>query len=358
MSRPPPQPSTESSPDAPTVPLALIEALAGLTAQSGVEQLEHRLVRLVAETSDACGISLLRLDDSRHIRFELRCERGTLELRTSAFSPDDEVRKALLDAETTRRGPARVTCATGETTLHPMRESAQAPVYLAVTRPAPADASEHRLVEAVVEIYRNHCRMLLDAQTDQLTGLANRKTFDAAIERLYRELEGLEDDWIANDRRVGERGGHFLGILDIDHFKRVNDTYGHLYGDEVLLLISQLLKSSLRSNDMIFRFGGEEFVVLLRCTDLDACRRVLDRLRETIAIFDFPRVGQVTVSIGAVQLTNRVFHVTQMDHADQALYYSKRNGRNRTTFFEDMVARGEASTGTTLGPQEDVVFFD
>lgn len=351
------QPEGDPEDAAATVPLRIVEQLADLTAQTIPEQLERALLRLVIDVADDATVSLLRLDDSRHIRFELRSQGGRLEVRTSGFSPRDDVRKALLDTECAATGHLTLAADDGESTLHCMRKDSQAPVYLRVLRDTPAPEAAHELIEALIRVYRNHCELLRDAQTDQLTGLSNRKTFDASIERIYAELEGRGDE-LLNDRRQPRDQEHFLAILDIDHFKRVNDTYGHLYGDEVLLLIARLLKSSLRTNDLVFRFGGEEFVLILQCTDRSACRRVLDRLRETIAIFDFPRVGQVTVSIGAAQLSSRVFHVTHMDHADQALYYSKHNGRNRTTFFDDLVERGEASPSELAADDEDVMFFE
>ena len=131
-------------------------------------------------------------------------------------------------------------------------------------------------------------------------------------------------------------------MIDIDHFKSVNDRFGHLYGDEVLVLLAQVLKKCFRRDDLMFRFGGEEFVLLIRCPDRDTCRMTLERFRTAVEARDFPQVGRVTVSIGAVQFSRDTFPVTLLNYADQALYGSNGAGRNRVTFFEDMLSSGAA----------------
>jgi Diguanylate cyclase, GGDEF domain len=90
----------------------------------------------------------------------------------------------------------------------------------------------------------------------------------------------------------------WLGLVDIDKFKCINDNYGHLFGDEVLLLVSQLMKKSFRGTDQLFRFGGEEFVIVLDHATTEGVEVAFDRLRETIAAFEFPQVGRVTISLG------------------------------------------------------------
>ena len=148
---------------------------------------------------------------------------------------------------------------------------------------------------------------------------------------------------------------YWLVMVDIDHFKSVNDRFGHLYGDEVLLLLSQLMKASFRQDDMIFRFGGEEFVLIVRCPDQASCLVTLDRFRERIEQYSFPQVGTVTVSLGVTKMQRETFLATLLDYADQALYYSKRNGRNQVTFFEDMVEHGLAKVESIKS--EDILFF-
>lgn len=145
----------------------------------------------------------------------------------------------------------------------------------------------------------------------------------------------------------------WLAVVDIDHFKQVNDRFGHLYGDEVLILIANILRSSFRSHDRIFRFGGEEFVVLLRSTTLSTAHKVFNRFRLAVQEYHFPQVGQVTVSLGFVS-TTRGSPVEILGQADQALYYAKEHGRNQVCFYDDLVASGQLATKVA---NDDVELF-
>jgi len=143
-------------------------------------------------------------------------------------------------------------------------------------------------------------------------------------------------------------------VVDIDHFKQVNDQYGHLYGDEVLILMANILRASFRSHDRVFRFGGEEFVILLRSTTyVDACK-IFDRFRQHVEEYDFPQVGKVTVSLGFVGISHET-PVVILGHADQALYHAKKNGRNRVCFYDDLVTSGVLSS--EISTNDTVEFF-
>jgi diguanylate cyclase (GGDEF)-like protein len=129
-------------------------------------------------------------------------------------------------------------------------------------------------------------------------------------------------------------------VVDVDHFKLVNDKFGHLYGDEVLILIANLMTSSFRSQDRVFRFGGEEFVVLLRSTTLDNAQKIIDRFRTNVEAHVFPQVGQVTVSVGFVSISPYESPVNILGRADQALYYAKSHGRNQACHYDQLVSGG------------------
>jgi len=201
------------------------------------------------------------------------------------------------------------------------------------------------VLSGILNIYNNFLGLLNDSQTDELTGLANRKTFDSAISKVF-DSPSLLNEHIAPDRRKTalqkiDNKIYWLAIIDIDNFKKVNDSYGHLYGDEILIHVAQIIKSTFRHEDLQFRFGGEEFVVLLQANDQKQCSEVLERLRKSVDSYKFPGDQNITVSIGAVEFVKGIFHVTLIDYADQALYESKNKGRNRVTFFEDMAASGD-----------------
>jgi len=200
------------------------------------------------------------------------------------------------------------------------------------------------IIDGIVSVYRNFLNLLDYSERDSLTGLLNRKTFDDQLAKMLRTA-AREDMPLpqAQERRhrfdAAEK--QWLAVIDVDHFKLVNDKFGHLYGDEVLILIANLLKSSFRANDHVFRFGGEEFVVLLRWTSLDNAHRIIERFRNNVANHPFPQVGKVTVSVGFVDICMSDAPVVTLGHADQALYYAKSHGRNQTCHYDQLLSGGQ-----------------
>ncbi len=135
-------------------------------------------------------------------------------------------------------------------------------------------------------------------------------------------------------------------MIDIDDFKKVNDGFGHVYGDEVLILLARLLQQSFRDNDLVYRFGGEEFVVLAEVAGADRAAAAFERLKHAVAACTLPRVGRVTTSIGVTQLRPYKTASVVLDEADQALYYAKANGKNQVCLFDRLVAEGAIQTPT------------
>ena len=200
-------------------------------------------------------------------------------------------------------------------------------------------------IDCLARIYGSQIELLDYSELDTLTHLLNRKTFDETFDRLLTSHAEHGADGRFSDRRGYAEDGSpaWLCVVDVDHFKRVNDSFGHLFGDEVLLRMGELMRKTFRGGDRLFRFGGEEFVLIVRCPNQGACRVTLDRFRERVATYMFPQVGTVTVSLGVTRMLREIFTVTLLDYADQALYHSKKNGRNRVTFFDDLVSQGLAS---------------
>ncbi len=201
---------------------------------------------------------------------------------------------------------------------------------------ARSDVNTRRVLPLLLEFYLNFLSLLDDNERDMLTGLLNRKTFDMRISKILTTLQS--QDHRATDKSATDK--FCLAALDIDHFKHVNDTFGHVYGDEVLLIFSNLMKMTFRDNDLLFRFGGEEFVVLLANTDIAHAHIALERFRAVVENKKFPQLGQVTVSIGVALISSGEMPRTTMDRADQALYFAKHNGRNQIRVYEDLVKQG------------------
>ncbi|MDE8558016.1 sensor domain-containing diguanylate cyclase [Pantoea vagans] len=149
-----------------------------------------------------------------------------------------------------------------------------------------------------------------EAMTDPLTGLCNRRGFILLADRLSEDVSQC------------------AVALDIDHFKKINDWYGHDAGDAVLISLAGLLRQACRTGDVVSRFGGEEFILLLPRTSLDDAARMAERIRETVSIATFPYVGSMTVSAGVASLAGCDGRGALLRRADEALYEAKGAGRN------------------------------
>lgn len=176
------------------------------------------------------------------------------------------------------------------------------------------------------------------ATTDAVTGLPNHRFFQ---QRLGEELER-----VTRRREAGERAAVSLALLDLDHFKRINDTYGHPTGDLVLRAVARATAATLRGTDVVCRYGGEEFAVVLVDADADAARATCDRLRRVLHGLDLLAtdgrpLDRVTASFGIATVTEPgETKPTTISRADEALYAAKQTGRDRVV-HHDEVACGE-----------------
>lgn len=232
-------------------------------------------------------------------------------------------------------------------------------VCLEIYNPAVYSANTKEVMGGILVVYRNFQNLLDYSERDSLTGLLNRKTFDDNFSKIIRTgMQRQSHDnaeQVETERRDSHREKqHWLAVLDIDHFKRVNDQFGHLYGDEVLILVANLMRSSFRPSDKLFRFGGEEFVILLRSTSKDDAQMIFERFRENVARYPFPQVGTVTISIGFAHIDPFEPAVGIIGRADQALYFAKSNGRNRVCQYEDLIQSGALHIEQS---QDSVEFF-
>jgi len=221
------------------------------------------------------------------------------------------------------------------------------PIYfIDLVLPDAFSADRRVTLMGLIEYFGNHIALLDYGEADTLTGLSSRKTFDKHLFELLGQA--ASDEMLGNDRQFSRRNltpdsKHWLAVCDIDHFKRINDNFGHLIGDEVLIMLSQVMRQSFRFDDQLFRFGGEEFIALLQPTDLNSAQATLDRFRSDVEQAVFSRVGHVTVSIGFSQLASSDTPTDVIERADEALYYAKRNGRNQVLCYEQLIADGRLS---------------
>jgi diguanylate cyclase len=161
-----------------------------------------------------------------------------------------------------------------------------------------------------------------ESLTDPLTTLANRKSFDEELVRAIHDVRTKNEQLS-------------LVMMDVDHFKRFNDTYGHLTGDQVLRLVAMSVKQNVKGQDIAARYGGEEFVVVLPQTVLRSAITVADHIRragmtkELMKRSTGENLGRVTISLGVAGLRPNDTPQSLIERADLCLYAAKRSGRNR-----------------------------
>ncbi|MDD4911194.1 MAG: GGDEF domain-containing protein [Sideroxydans sp.] len=178
----------------------------------------------------------------------------------------------------------------------------------------------------MIEVVAEHSERELELQavTDALTQLPNRRYFDLAFQQEVAKVSRKESVMV-------------LAMLDIDHFKNINDSYGHDVGDQVLRHIALLLRTSTRAGNVIARVGGEEFSVLFPATTLIEAQEAAERIRETIENAAYQYQGEslkLTVSIGLAEVAKNQLAPQSYKLADEALYAAKHMGRNRVVAFE------------------------
>lgn len=196
-------------------------------------------------------------------------------------------------------------------------------------------STDLRIAQGMIKIHANYARLLFDSERDTLTGLYNRKK----LEQKLSELLAARNSGYHRERDKGT--SDYLAVFDIDLFKRINDNYGHLMGDEVLLIFAGLVRNALRDADLVFRYGGEEFVALIKGVSPEIIGVILDRIRVKVQDHPFPQVGQVTVSIGYAPIADQTLPPHVFEEADKALYYAKEHGRNQVCDYRALVECGK-----------------
>ena len=204
-----------------------------------------------------------------------------------------------------------------------------------------------------MELYLNAWRELTEDQADLLNGVASQAAIAIRHAQLFeaQEENALTDELtkLPNRRALAQRflqemqraRRHHNAIaflmIDLDHFKQVNDTYGHLNGDAVLHELAQILASSARESDVCARYGGEEFALILHETTESGAKILAERIRAKVAAATFPGGLKLTISIGVSATDDATLFTQLMDRADQALYAAKLGGRNQVK-VADMTA--------------------
>jgi diguanylate cyclase (GGDEF)-like protein len=333
------------------------EHLAELTGFRDRDVLDTTLVGVLRDLLQPIAVTVCHcVGDGKQQRWLVRARLAEGDVAASADSMWAELDELpRLDAF-----PARLEClrkhepieVPGAThfTCFPLLTDLDAIGVLEIETRSDLDAEQLRTVSSMLRVYRNVQGLLDYSERDMLTGLLNRKTFDDAF---YKACTVTGQGHALSEARRERRRTHaYMGIIDIDHFKQVNDRHGHLIGDEVLLLLSRLMRASFRFHDRLYRFGGEEFVVLLRCASQRHATRAFERLRAATEAYAFPQVGRITVSIGFTEVRPGDNSTMAFERADRAVYWAKSHGRNQVAEHAMLVARGELLEGQKTGDVE------
>lgn len=325
----------------------LIEHLADLTGFRDRDLLDVTIVRAIKDVLQPLGVSIFRcVGEPGAQRWLTRARIGPGDRTANADPPWTELSTLpLLDDVPARRdclsrAEVVVVGESPQVNIFPISTEREVVGILELETSGPLPPGDRATVCTILRIYGNFHDLLDHSERDPLTGLLNRQTFDAAFTTRGPRFSARGDIAATGRRCRSDTSAVWLGVVDIDHFKRVNDTFGHLIGDEVLLLLSRLLRSTFRHHDRLYRFGGEEFVVVLDCLGADQASLAFERLRDNVGRFVFPQVGHLTVSTGFACSHSDETPSATFARADKALYHAKSHGRNKVAYYGDLVQDG------------------
>ncbi|WP_158812917.1 GGDEF domain-containing protein [Methylocapsa sp. S129] len=341
--------------------IKLVNSVADLTALRDREELEIIMALAAADLLGATTVKLWRLvgysDELRlHERALLADRRVTISDAPSNANdlPTLDSRRDLrlcYDRQTPL--PASPSEKGRRGHIFPIMSARGVVGFLEICRATPLSDHRQRLVSGLLRIYQNHLKILDYSESDALTGLLNRRTFEAAFAHLTRmeatsRVGAVRFERIERRRPIDPDQPRWLAALDIDFFKGINDRFGHQCGDDVLVSMARLMRISFREGDRLFRYGGEEFVILLEPMAAQYVSGVLERFRALVEAHDFPRVGSVTISIGYTCVGAADDGTAAFRRADDALYAAKRQGRNQVICYEELGCGAVLSTHALL----------
>ena len=347
--------------------LLLIDHLVRLSTLRDRDSLLESLSRALFDTVKSQQITSFKLvldEDQRYWMPLTRCRKnGVVEIVTDQLRADvtsmmlidgDPLRlRSIQDLQMVASPPA--TKQDAWRTVFPVVLSSDNAVWGVVefVSAQPLSVGDEVAVTRLLQVFCNMLDVLDYSECDALTGLWNRKSFEDLFFKTMPSMEQTKpSDPLVEHRAPVTNQVFWLAMVDIDHFKSVNDRFGHLIGDEVLILVARLMRTSFRSHDRVFRFGGEEFVVVLRCDDHASAVVALERFRNNMASYDFPQVGQITASVGFTQIVHGDSPSAACERADQAVYHAKHNGRNQVCSESDLIDRGLLTADVKVGDIE------
>lgn len=323
-------------------PKLILESLAKITEQSETQTLISSLVATVVEMTSAEFVAVLRVSSANRTEafaVEAYAEK-TPGLATEKFT---EYYHAVIQASIAGRvNQSKWHDGKYVVTSPILNQTGSAAEYITLAVFGSPNHDHETLILGFTKILQNFVRILHDGERDSLTSLLNRKRFQDRLYAIIGRQRTVEQSENPTKRRGPNlEESYWLGLLDIDHFKRINDEFGHLFGDEVILMVARCLQANFRDDDLLFRYGGEEFVVVIGPCDKTMALKIFERFRLAVAATQMGRAKQVTVSIGLVKVSLNDIPITIVGNADKALYFAKEHGRNQIAVYEDLLASGD-----------------
>lgn len=339
----------------------LLDSLISITGQRDIESLEYSLVATIAEHFPVTSIVLYKAVDENNpneVEMTLQLEVGKTEASSSCNKIPELILAPPLLTEILFNSNSQEVIEikdAGECYI-PISRQTKKPACLCI-KSSKLEPSQVQMLLSLTKIYENYLIVLQENERDNLTSLLNRRTFEQRFSNLLatqkRYQKVVADEFGLGDKRSLQQTDQVhLAMIDIDQFKKINDTYGHIYGDEILILIANLMRSTFRNSDLLFRFGGEEFVILLEPIPTEMAYFVMERFRRIVEEYKFPLADKVTVSIGLTLVCEESLHTPSIGRADQALYYAKNNGRNCVHSFEKLIENDLLSRSPKTGSVE------
>lgn len=327
----------------PNEPEAVLESVVQMTGQRQLDSLAESLVSTVRQMVNAKQVEILKVDTDLALDDTL----------THLVLQSNEAAYDVLLECLNRRAMVKFSTRILDQAATPIMIKDVVVMILWVTCEHISEQDE-QMLKGFSKVYENFLSIVIESETDPLTGLLNRKAF---LPRLTKAVKVIKQEAIdcAINPQICELSSkrYWLCIFDIDKFKVINDTFGHLYGDEILIDLVRVMKSTFNELDSLFRFGGDEFVIIMskreKAEMLNLCKDFSHKLS-----VNHGREVQVTISIGIIEINCIEEPSELLIKADKALYYIKETGRNRVRLYEDLVADGSI---VPLKIEDDIELF-
>jgi len=331
----------------------LLGNLGKLTSIRDTEVLEQSLLRTLGPLLGVLDTELYRMDESQAVARVIYSHRSKIvggdgearvverieEVTNPSDIPDDVMMLAnnirLLSRPCTRR--------VGDEMLigYPLIGDGLVCGYFLFKRDREVSPTEDNIIRGVLEVFSNYFALLDASMRDRLTGLLNRQALENSFERIWTAISRADTVYEqGSGRRGAPASQYWLAVIDIDYFKKINDQFGHMVGDEILLLSARLMQSTFRATDLLYRYGGEEFIAIVAAENESIAQNIFERVRLAVEAHVFPRIEKLTISIGFTRVSADLLPVEVLSRADRSLYQAKQDGRNRIYDYKQLVQAG------------------